>query len=356
MPTENWLQASRRDNIKPVILMQVEDSAAEEILYTTRSDWEGSTTLTNIDTTSQVGDAIGQGKLTDQAALLDSVEILNPVGSRLSPQQKLGVTMAFPTDENKTVTLTVQLRSGSVGGTILQTVTESIALGPGTSILGGRGYSVFDFSFTLLTASTSYWLTGYVSGSDGPLVELGSDDGLYLIVPVSSSDCTLTTSTIDTGASLTNPRILSIDDTLETGASIVYTAFGGPADPPVNNLGTVVDGDSLTAYRHYRLQADFSSTTGGRGILSQFGLREGLFKWYGTEKDVPFRGVKPYLQLGGFGNLSTAIKLDKGISTTGQISAVLKWTDDTSDFISTRFLRGKDVQMLYGFKGLGLFL
>lgn len=349
MPTDNWFTAARNENKKPVVLMQIEDSSAEEQLYSTRSDWEGSVILTNIDTVSQVGNAIGQEILSDQETDLLSVNVTPSATSRFNPGNEFSVFMINSVDANKALSLTVQLRTGSTIGPIIDSVTETIVTGPPESFGGAFGVGIFDFSSNILTGAVPLWFTFTITGNSFPVAVFSS---IPIVVPTSGTDCTLTTSTVDMGSIPANPVTLSIDDTLEAGSSILYTAFGGNADPPVNNLGTVVDGDSLTAFRFYRLQADFSSDTGNRGILKQFSLREGLFKFYGTHKDLPFRGVQPYLKMESLTTLSTAIKLDKGISTTGQMTAVLHWVDDVSDFVATRFLRGKDVQFLYGFQEL----
>lgn len=349
MPTDNWLKAARGENKKPVVLMQIEDSSAEEQLYSTRSDWEGSVNLTNIDTTSQIGDAIGS-KLQSPTILVNgrNYTFVSSIVSRL---RELTPIFSFTQLSNTTTSMTSELRTGSELGPVIATDIQTVTIGPPSLFFGGSGSATFSFVSVPLLAATTYFITFNDSVSIGGTNFTTLLTTLF-ITPSLSSDCTLTTSTIDMGAIPANPVTLSIDDTLESGSTLTYTAFGGNADPPVNNLGTVVDGDDLTAFQFYRLQAEFASTTGGRGILKQFGLREGLFKFYGTHKDLPFRGVQPYLKMESLATLSTAIKLDKGISTTGQMTAVLHWVDDVSDFVASRFLRGKDVQFLYGFQEL----
>ena len=170
------------------------------------------------------------------------------------------------------------------------------------------------------------------------------------------ADCTpaaadVTTTDIDLGETPASSPYVYFDDLTPYGSSIAYTLYGGDVSP-TNNLGTVVDGQAVTAYRYYRVVANFVSTTGARPSLSRVAINSGAFKYFGTHQDQPFSGVLPYLTAKPVGTLTSKIDLKKPAPTSGQANVKLVWTAETGDLVKTGYLKNKYIRLQQGFVGL----
>jgi hypothetical protein len=373
MASAEYIAAAKKENRKQTTLLSIEDVDATTTFYTTKSDWDGSTTLTNIDTDIENGSAIPNENLT----YTPESPITTPGGTTAYSRAK---SSAIPFDiypynikgirhytfragvglpSSYTAAVRLDIYDAATGGNfICSTETKNVNMvvfeiqpvAPPNEIRYYRcDFNDFEIDTTGKVASTVSNIYARPIVTDGFGIDTASANGDN--VPEDTVNANLTTSTIDLGAVPSSNPTLNIDDVEPSGSAITYTAVGGNADPPTTSLGTVEDGDSLTAYRYYRITANFAST-GGRGELRELSLTEGLFRYYGTHQDSPFQGIKPYIVEGSVSSLKTKIDLNKGISTTGEVSVKLLWTPDTADLVSTGYLKGKDVVLSAGFVGL----
>jgi hypothetical protein len=170
----------------------------------------------------------------------------------------------------------------------------------------------------------------------------------YTVKPTSQVE----TSPIDFGEITASNPIFSVDDITESGALIAYSYEYSDAGSVYTPGGSIVDGDSLIASRFYKITADFTTTTGGRGKIREIQLEEGLFLYFGSHIDEPFSGVSPQLVPNSVSGFSQKITIGKGLSTTGQSTVKMFWVPETSDLIASGYLKGQDVSVYSGFKGL----
>lgn len=380
--TEAYIAAAKDANIKPVTLISIESVEGAEEDYTTQLDWAGSSALVNISTTEAVGSAYPLTTGTTGASITKTTINGDEIQLRYSfipetfahfMEQLSHGTLTFNTNNGGLVPLgadsadvAIRIRTGGHTGTIVydgalisKTFTSSHV--SGTEEQGDLVYkwtmpsainSTVQFE---LTANQTIYIQIRVKffyiqfDIQAPYPSTRSFEGL----PKNSANCNCTTSTIDMGVTPVNPVDLSIDDTRESGASIVYTAEGNTVDTwPGTSLGTVADGDSLLAYRYYRIKAEISSTNGGRGIIHGFNLREGIYRYYGSHRGLPFAGVQSVLPAKAVASVSQKIDPKKGIASIGQVSFNLLATAETEDMLSTGYLAGKDVRVLSGFETL----
>lgn len=365
MATANFIAAAKKANRQPTVLMAIESSDAIQKKYTTQSDWQGSITLTNIDTTTIPGDA---ALLRPQVAADTGFQFILQGAVRFtsfpatSYLYSIRARVYWAKVAGTSVTTDIKVYAGGTVTPVLGT-TNSVLVTQNGSHDASTYYGDATFAFTaslLLTSGNSYdlvssaqfspsFIATNLSATTTVLFDTFDTDVNYTLPSGTSG-----TSTIDLGLIPSADSILTIDDTLESGSTLTYTALGGNADPPVNNLGAVSDGSTLTAYRYYRITANFTATSGGRGSLHEIAISGGnnIFRYYGTHQDIPFGGVRPHIISGSLSPLSQKIDLKKGISTTGQISVKLAWVRDPADLVATNYLKGKDVQVSAGFVGL----
>lgn len=225
-------------------------------------------------------------------------------------------------------------------------------------------------------------ITGKISSSG--VVMPSGDLGLIYQDPTSSSYITLyafttdqqsnylpsgslTTRVLDLGLVPDTPPVFQMkngpsvtgDDPIgiPAGSSLVVSAWGSNTDNGSDweNLGDILDGQSIAPFRYYYLHAEFAASPDGLGspCLSELRITSGTFEYFSTLKDAPVKGAKPYIVEGSLESLSCSIEL-MDCGKIGEISPKLFWTRETSDMLATGYLKNKRVLCLIGFPELAL--
>ena len=363
MASDEYIEAAKQENRQPTVFMQVEQADSDVLYYTTQADWEGSDTLTDVTTTEELGSVTQE--LFNSAA--PDYELYTPfIGYRLAsvpfnsflnnleavvgwlsaqgaePFLRFGVCNGDPNTPTNILWVQEVGKIKRVGRT---------GIGNLVSFSAKTVFNLRDE--TELVATDELFIYGEVSADNSTWfpIALSLIDGqgsVDLVKPTSQ----VITSEMDFGAVTASNPIFSVDDVAEAGASIAYSYEFSTDDITYTPGGSIVDGDSLTASRYFKIQADFTTTTGGRGKIREIQLSEGAFRFYGTHIDEPFAGVLPYLKRNSISSLNQKIKIGDGLSTTGESSVELLWTDDTADLIASGYLKGQDVAIFSGFRGL----
>jgi hypothetical protein len=146
---------------------------------------------------------------------------------------------------------------------------------------------------------------------------------------------------------------LEIDDIVPAGCSATYHAYGGNTVGVWNDLGTVVDGSTLPAYRFYYFAVAITSNGTDTPFLDEIRVIGGnsQYLYFSTHKDTPIQGAKPYIAPGGISSISSKIDLSQS-ATIGELTAKLHWTKEVGDMISTGYLKNKTIICKIGFVGL----
>jgi hypothetical protein len=376
MASAEYIAAAKQANRQPTVFMEIEEANAESLYYTTQSQFEGSDTLTQIDTDEEPGAAwhkkhneaptyydidfpfdVGTRYIkytaTEDSYLTDyihgvyfaTVPLISPesIKARVSMSKDVnfvtGVTtsdefLLYPSFKPLVFPSDTRIIYGW-DNTVLKDINLVIKMLTGEVWYLKTEISIDDINWQLAVHDTT-WSTGYNINKISHVAEVAQ----------------LITSEIDFGEILTTTPTLSIDDITEGGETITYSYTYSDDDITYTAGGTIVDGDKLTPSRYYKVQADFFTTNGARGKVSELKLTEGRFRWYGTHINEPFTGVLPYLGKDPVSTLNQKIKIGKGLSTTGELSVKIQWVDDTSDLIASGYLKGQDVSIYSGFVGL----
>ena len=366
MAHPDYIAAAEQGNRTPTVFMKVESADGDTLYYTTQSDWQGSDTLTNIDTTEEPGSVTNekflqdivltphvvvlQGTFFDQSYTATYDQYLNKVKHPIE---------WFVSTNGNSVLARVRLTIG-----VDNFVSESILLNADSTEAGGA-IAISNGIFNNVKIDRKILL-----GEDVEITIQIFDEGAFPVpawviafthLPENeelfSTETVKTTSQVKTSAisfdavTASNP-IFSVDDITEAGASIDYSYEYSDLGSIFTSGGSIVDGDSLIASKFYKITADFATTTGGRGKIREFQLEEGLFRFFGSHIDEPFSGVSPQLVPNSVSGFTQKINIGKGLSTTGQASVKMFWVDETSDLIASGYLKGQDVSIFSGFKGL----
>lgn len=386
MATAAYIEAAGQSNRQPTIEMTLEVPGAASTEYTTYADWFGSVTKTRVDIEEYPGSVLNQHTKTYSngsaaSVLYDKITSAADVDLLVEDISSVNVLIKFTFDTDSgsvgpnVTTYDMQHRlKFDIGGVFSysDTISETGLVADDTSLVSGntlqstdqliRSYNIpsridvaavysVDVYFDVVSISNVVNL-GDITSVAVTAEEISDNTTTSIAIAKNASDCIIQTSTMDFGSVPSFDPILSIDDIAGSGSASAYSVLGGNTDPPTNDLGSKSDGDTLTAYRYYRVSCAFSTTTGSRVTLYSLDIVSGDYKSYGTHQDIPKVGVKPYVISGSLSPISQKIDLEKGISTTGQTAIKLQWTKEISDLISTGYLKGKDVSIRSGFVGL----
>jgi hypothetical protein len=362
--TDNYIAAAKNANKSPTALMRVVDASGQETFYTTESDWNGSDTLTNIRTApetpaSSYGDGDQLGSTGDAWHKAENGWTTITGGGSAYVQ----TTAAFDAYLNE-ILLTISTSNPPTIIGVFRTrirVTDSLSTPTETyysqeeivdyQTTAGLGAGLFDFRISREILNTEVWYLIaeiFVSGAWQDAVFTvynGTIDSLRVVRETGQ----LITSEIDVGSILTVSPILSLSDTEESGSNISYSYSYSDDDISYTSGGSTSDGEALTASRYYKITADFSTTNGGRGLLKEIIITEGVFFDIGTHKNLPINGVNPHLTKNSISKLTQRIDLNRGITTTGEMTVQMFWSREVSDMVATGFLKGKDVSIYAGF-------
>lgn len=375
MAHPDYIAAAKQGNRVPTVFMKVESADGDTLYYTTQGDWQGSDTLANINMTEEPGSVINERfnlvfNLPDPPA--GEIEIINTPwkfvdGDAISVNTAslvvhpvndvylnyLNADVTWPASLGINLKIRVLVRDLVENPTIEHITNEQTI----TGIIAGVGKTDISLVGTPVVSSG---LTRYVivQGFDTVLnkwfnltqLAVGGVNTTTLdyIKPTSQ----LVTSPIEFSDITTSNPVFSVDDITETGATVSYSYEYSDAGSVYTPGGSIVDGDSLVASRFYKITADFTTTTGGRGKIREIQLEEGLFLFFGSHINEPFSGVSPQLVPNSVSGFSQKISIGKGLSTTGQSTVKMFWVPETSDLIASGYLKGQDVSIYSGFKGL----
>jgi len=351
MPSDAFLRSIGSENVQPVILMQVEQGAVTRVSVTTQDQWEACS-LTNWDALSVPGSVVPSatvyklGSYNEVARQSLSVGIIrgtyylaNQHGHQYGPS-------------NVWVDVTVK-RNGIAVGTYQAVYkiprTRVPITFPVTFILPA------DVAFTQGDVIDVATTANHGSGSpDGPPVYHSGGSGWYAPPELVTRNVSgsLTTAPIDLGSAPDDYAVISFDDFIPPGASIAYTARGSSNGTSWTSLGTVTDGQQVSAYRYYEVTAAYSWAGEDYPEIREIRLTHGgSYLYYSTHRDEPFFGALPYLADKPISTLNSKIALmDK--PSTGEASIKLVWNDHISALLAAGTLVNNPVSISVGAAGL----
>lgn len=379
----SFIKASKQlgNSLQMVVAIEDLDTASDSL--DSKSDWDASAVLLNIDTDEEDGSAIGQFHETVASNVSFDSTAVGPRYTFVAPTNgdflhHIDFTRFFtsyfgpPTEisGNRNVTFTV--RSGSHTGSILAQTSLVLFMSNIIIVVFPGEPTTFEYKYQFtglvsplliasLTPSQTYYVqieiqTNTINGTqqigDLPRETEGvTDDSIF--VPASGANCNLTTSTLDLGSVPTGDAIFSVDDIKESGVSIEYTILGDNVDPPTNDLGIVEDGDTITGYQYYDITAEFSSTTGRRGILQRLELSTSEKNYIVNRPVEGLSKARVLLLPSPLREISTKLDREKPTSV-GEMDIQMAWTAWLGGIIHDEFLRGKDVSIDIGYDEISL--
>lgn len=359
MAHPDYIAAAKAGNRSPTVYVKIESADGETLYYTTQGDWQGSDTLTNIDTTFEPGsitqELFAVTPTLDTQVISDSYSNFNYLTTFDSALRNITGSFVWPVSAGITVRGRIKITDSLSTPTFtVYTPEENVAFG------GGVGELPFNRSIetTFTSTTTPQVISGTTFYATFEFFQGGAwQAGLIYDIPSRSFDLIkptsqAITSAIDFGSILTTNPVFSTDDVSETGSVIAYSYTYSDDDITYTSGGSITDGDSLVASRYYKIQADITTTTSGRVTIREYQLSEGVFVYLGTHIDEPFSGVSPQLVKNSISSFSQKISIGKGLSTTGQSTIKMFWVAETSDLIASGYLRGQDVSIYSGFVGL----
>jgi hypothetical protein len=364
--TDAYIKAAKEPNREPVTVVTIESADGVNIDYSSQNDWEGSDTLTNVDTLESAGDVIPKkNQVTASHKTYSSIQgasfvltydaylaetWLNVIWgyalTGLVQQARIVLYDGDPATANQYILDEFTISGTSIGSGFAETgpILLDAKSGPEFS----SGTEIF-LTVQIFNPPADVWMNGILSATLNVVTPL-----YYLVKPTAQ----VVTSVLSFDVKPTTSPIISIDDVLESGASITYSVKGGDTLPPsvvITGTGpgdSVKDGDALTPYKHYEVTADFSTTNGGRGIIRGISLNEGIFRYYGSHRGFPFAGIQSVLPAKAVSTLAQKIDPNKGVATIGQVNFKLLQTPETDDMLDNGYLAGKDVRVWSGFRSL----
>ncbi len=374
--TASFIKTAKTPGRLPILSMKVEDISGSEETYTSQADWEGSATLTNIDTTEEPGSVLNE-RFNFIFNLLDppagEIEIINtpwkfvdgdaitvntaalvvhPVND--SYLNYLNATIGWPAGLGITLKIRALVRDAVEFPTTEfitpeQTIT-GIAAGFGLSNLSLVGAPIVS------AGSTAYVIIqGWDTGSSKwfnltQQVIIGVDPTtLDYIKPTAQ----IITSVIDMGFVPAADIIFTVDDIKPSGASVVYSARGSTDNFAASDvdLGIIEDGDTISAFRYYKITADITTTSGARAKIREIVLSVGEFFELSSISGEPTLASRPYIIPKSVKPLTSKIDLMKP-ATVGQATLSLSWSKFTGDMIFNGRLKNKQVFLKLGYEGL----
>jgi hypothetical protein len=379
MTISAWVDAAKKTDRRPVLLMSVESPNAISRAITTKTDWDASSIKTNVNTASVLDDPGVVIMTTDGTEEHSGVYPLpvTTTSHRLLPETipdgggGFVVTWAIPiiiSDlPGRVVSAVFNIIADTVNATLTQIRTYTIegSLGGGaweilqTFVLDGTvisnsvgtsdGYFRISFDIPMTRGNWRFRLN-CSDMSAGVSAAIGS----YLLryetwyVPTA----VIHTKSVDLGAIPVEPSVFGVDDVTFAAAALTYTARGSNDGSGWSDLGPVTDGATMAPYRFYDFTASFTSSGPATPVLREITVVGGnsQYERYSTHEDIPIAGARPLL-INSLGSLGSKIELMK-LGSTGEVSPKLFYRRETFEMLRDNKLRNKYVSLKYGFLGL----
>lgn len=368
MPTAAFLEAAKKSDRQPVVVLAVESISALKVSCSTPSEWQAAKANTNINVLSDPGTAY---LTTDGIAAVSGTFQDVPVA--------VGLTLDYDSIVDTTVySSVVSFPDSRIVGTRL--TFQYTTIDGGNPILSFQGRKNGGVWSTLYSIDLAGILANDTLKNCLPFpVDITLDKGQWDIrmaiqgqspgtgmtasfTLVSRQDTfearylssgSIQTPTLDLGLIPSLSSRLEIDDAVPSGCTLTYTGRGSNNGSTWASLGTLLDGDSLPAYRYYDFIASFTSSGTYSPELYEIRVVGGdsQYDYISTHKDLPVQGAKPYILPDGVSSLTNRIDLLKP-ATTGDITIKMAWRPKTGDMIATGYLKNKAVIAKAGYVGL----
>lgn len=367
MPTEAFIKAASASNREPVVLLAIESVDAIKKQVTTRADWEASS-RTNINVTYVAGEVrLGTDGIKEKSGPNESGPIISNVlcstgiGADLlqnsifcSSSRAIGVEfeVAYDGPDFWNFYTYPCLYGKKDGGSWVQLMVGK-AVGPAgsygvprqtTMSIVGLAYGSWQFS----VYASSYDLT--------PSARILTYSLRYETHYLPAGSLTTSATGFDLGLIPTVSSRFESDDTIPTGCTVAYTAWGrNTTGDAWVSLGAITDGGPLAPYRYYQITADLTSSADGMETPLIDELRivggDAQYTYLSTHKDTPIQGALPYIMPGGISSISSKIDLTQQ-ATVGELTAKLFWRKKIGDLIAGDYLKNKTIICKLGFVGL----
>lgn len=363
---------AKKGTVQPVYLLEVEANGSDGISYSTEQDWNGSTTLLNVDTVSEPGSVIGQvvnsGAEFGLSTIAEIVGVqfqytapayadhINSIGFSFFSTNYLGP----PAEPSGVKNVRFVIRSGSQTGPIIGDVTkplqiDNVFLGNVGSLQKYRlqfsGYEIVKF-LTPQSGGTYYVhiqiSTAAIAGHQ-QLIELAVSTDRFFTA-IDPEQVKIVTSILEFPEKPGSNVTFSVFDLRNAGTTIDYSVLAGDSIPLSVDIGTVVDGDAMPPYKAYEITAKLGSTLGETAQISEIILQTESFIYISDELDFPVVGSVPHLVTPLSGSIASELKFfDK--STIGEQSFNLYWKEIISEFIASGEFANKKLTAKLGFPG-----
>lgn len=352
MPSAAFLRAMGAENVKPVILLQVESGSADRVSLSTQDQWQACPVLDGWDAAALPGSVIPAGTIYPMLATVEAARtnlLIGAVKGRYTIANTHGHTVG---PHELTVTLTLK-KNGVDAGTAEARMSFPQQLG---TYYTGDVYFVLPEEVGFLpgdeidVASITHVITG---SSVGVYHSGGSNWAAPPELVTRTATGTLTTAALGLAAAPSSHAVIHFDDSQPPGASIAYSAEGSSNGSSWTPLGAVADGQQLTAYRYYRITAAFSWTGTDYPEIREIRIisGDGSYLYYSTHRDEPYAAALPYLADKPVGTISSKITLlDK--PSTGEASVKMFWNDHVSALLAAGTLLNKTVSIRIGAVGM----
>lgn len=353
MPSDAFLSAARRENRQPVVLVAIETPNASKQVITSQDDWEGGS-LTRLNATASPGDLILE---TDGAepfsgnyptTIAPNSLVVAFAGTTIS------ASFSSPDDRTVAVSMGLLVSSTSFGSASLQVSYD------------GSNWDTID-TIPVFIGLSSPSLSGAVTKSacSVRLVLISYGGSIYMtMMNIAFTHQTIyledgTTATIalgpfqdENGDKYTMDSILTIDDSVPAGCICTYTARGSDNNSTWTDLGTVIDGAALDAYKYYDFSVTLESSTDGlrTPIVREIGISAGdsQFLYFSTYTQTPAGTNALPLVMAGLPSVGSKLDLIK-LGSTGEISPQLHLVEPTFAMLRDGYLRNKAVSIKLGF-------
>lgn len=360
MASGAFLKAAKTPGSLPVVLFGMEDPEAETFPYSTKTQWDGSLTLTNIDTDEIVGSATH--KLEDQYSWMQTATPNNPItptfDSYISDLTVYGLSSStiIPEGTNGRVKIT-RVSDSFVFYSEEFPISAPYLVGSQGALYGNTYSGQVRQTILLETTETYTFDAQYFSGGSWNTTpgttylvfirDLGQtvDGALFVVKPTAQ----VVTTELSVFAALEST--FNSFDTVLSGSSLVYTAFGGNSIPPAIDLGTISDGGTLPPYDYYAFQLDYTSLNGERATCQEVSVTTGERVVISSLAGQPNKAARPLLLPSNSSFNVSSITRTKG-SAIGKAQLNVLFNKYISNFIATGFLRGKAIAGIHGFEGL----
>ncbi|MDD2854220.1 MAG: hypothetical protein PHU01_01675 [Desulfuromonadaceae bacterium] len=378
MPSDAFIKAASAANRQPVVLLAIESIDAIKKYYGIQSEWQAGQ-LDNINTTYEPGNIrLTTNDVEPISGPAPSPTVLSGISSPTAevvgdnPFEVEAITPVFythPLTASKAVSIQVWCTDTTIKDESRPDLFSRKWILYGKSdnkdwrILTSIDLSVADTSKELrydnLSSDTGWSFKVKIIASQAytslyPLITVGyyqiTHETHYL--PAGS----VTTTPIDLGVIPSIPSQFAVTGSVNTGCSIIYSAWGKNSEESVwTSLGSVVDGGALAPFRYYQIRADLTSSNDGlhTPIISQFTIIGGDSQYtnLSTHKDTPMQGALPYIVPGGISSISSKIDLTQQ-ATVGELTAKLYWRKEIGGMLVGDWIKNKTIICKLGFVGL----